>query len=398
MKISPFQIGVIVFFALFIILGMLVFSGVIGKQKTDQQVAGSAITVWGPYPDSVMSKLISDYNASHQKNGTSITYVSISSSTMDDRLAEAVASGTGPDLVIIGQDQILKNRSKLATIPYANLPEATFRSTFVGGGELFMMPNGVLGLPLTINPLIMYYNRDLLEGAGITLPPKTWNDVVRITPALTKKDANTNILQSALPFGIYTNLNNARSILSMLLLQAGNPIITKQAETFTPVLGVSSNLTAGNQGVSTAQTVIDFFTQFVDPTKDTYTWNRSFTNARNKFISGELALYIGYASELPLIVAQNPNLNFDISKVPQPATTGSQVTFGDIHAIALVKASKNPAVALSVASELTGADFAAKIVSGLLSVVLEVLVRCDLLSQVFENVFTLVLYGSVIIF
>jgi len=255
----------------------------------------------------------------------------------------------------------------------------------------------VVGLPLTIDPLILYYNRDLLEGAGITTPPKTWDDVVRITPLLTKKGANQNILQSALPFGIYGNLNNAGDILSMLLFQAGNMIVAKQGETFSPVLGSNPLQTAGSGVLSPAQAVVSFFTQFVDPTKETYTWNRSFTNARDSFISGQLAMYIGYASEVPSIVAQNPNLNFDITKVPQSSLTGTQITFGNMQAVAIVKASSNPVAALFIAGEMTGADFAGKLVDRLLATTPVAPARRDLLGNVPQNVFGPTLYSSAII-
>ncbi len=396
MKTSPFQIGILIFFIVCVAVAMLLFTGVIGKDKTVNQGSKGSVTLWGTYQQSVMGKMISEYNTSHPKS-TSIVYVPIQAGTLETNLAEAIASGNGPDMVMINQEQIFKNQSKLYTIPYESLPEATFRATYAAEGELFMLPGGVIGLPLTIDPLIMYYNRDLMEGAGITIPPKTWNEVTKITPLLTKKDTNQNIIQSAIPFGIYSNLQNASDIVSLLVLQAGNPIVLKQNDKFRAVFGVSLSQTGGSQEVLPAQAVVNFFTQFVDPTKETYTWNRSFTNARNEFISGELAIYIGYASELPSIVAQNPNLNFDITKVPQPALTGTQMTYGNVQALAIVKASKNISAAIGAASELTGAEFSAKLTEELLGIAPVAPARRDLLGKVPQNSFGPTLYSSAII-
>lgn len=396
MKTSPFQIGVIIFFVVCVALAMLIFTGVIGKDKNQNQSSAGSVVLWGTYPQNVIGKMISDYNTSHPKS-TSISYVPIQSGALESQLAEAIASGTGPDLIMIGQDQIIRNQSKLYTIPYESLSEATFRATYAIEGELFMLPNGVIGLPVTIDPLIMYYNRDLLEGAGITIAPKTWNEVSTITPLLTKKDTNNNIIQSSVPFGIYSNLNNASDIVSLLILQAGNPIVLKQNDKFRAVLGVSLTQTGGSQEVLPAQAVVNFFTQFVDPTKETYTWNRSFTNARNQFISGELAMYIGYASELPSIVAQNPNLNFDVTKVPQPAVTGTQITYGNTQAVAIVKASRNIPGAIAVAAELSGQEFSSQLVASLLATAPVAPARRDLLGKAPQNVFGPVLYSSAII-
>ncbi len=396
MKTSPFQIGIIIFFVIFVVVAMLIFTGVIGGDKNAQKAAtGGSVVMWGTYPQSAISNLISEYKGSNP-NSPTITYVPIQSGDLDTKLAEAIASGRGPDVIVIGQDEIIKNRSKLYAIPYAQISEATFRSTFAGEGELFMLPDGIVGLPLTIDPLILYYNRDLLEGAGVTIPPKTWTEVANLVPALTKKNTSNSIIQSAIPFGIYGNLNNAVDILSLLLLQAGNPIVSKQGAAFISVLATGS-AKSGSQSSASGEAIVNFFTQFVDPTKETYTWNRSFTDARSEFIKGELAFYIGYASELPTIVDQNPNLNFDVTKVPQPTTSGTQVTYGNIKALAIIKASKNPAAALATISNLTGAEFSAKLVEALNAITPVAPARRDLLGKVPQNLFAPTLYSSAII-
>lgn len=398
MKTSPFQVGIIIFFVVFFVVAMLIFTGVIGKKDAGPgQAVGGQVVLWGTYSDEVMAKLISEYNAAHQKEAYSITYVPIAPTDLDTKLAEAIASGNGPDLVMLNQDQILKNQAKLTLIPYEQLPEATVRGTWATESELFMLSGGTIGLPLTIDPLIMYYNRDLFEGAGLTLPPKTWNEVAQITPRLTRKDANTNITQSAIPFGIYSNLNHARDILALLLFQAGNPIISKQGDKFIPVLSGSSGQLTATSALPPAQAVVNFFTQFVDPTKETYTWNRSFRNARDQFINGELAIYFGYASELPLIVAQNPNLNFDVTKVPQSGGSGAQITFGRMQALALVKASKNPQTAFQIMMDLTSADFVKKLLDSFLQVAPLAPARRDMLTGAPQTLFGPTLYSSAVI-
>jgi multiple sugar transport system substrate-binding protein len=395
-KLSPFQVGIVIFFIICIIVAVLIFIGVIGGgTKSQTQTAQGNVVLWGTYPSDVMSKLFDSYNASHQKY--SVTYVEIGPTDLDSKLSDAIASGVGPDMVILTQDQIVNNQSKLYTIPYQSLTQSTFRATYAQEGELFMLPQGTIALPLTIDPLVLYYNRDLLEAAGITQPPTSWNQLVSEIPLLTKTDSNNNIVQSGIPFGIYGNLNNARAILSMFFLQAGDPIVTTQGGQFLPVLSQASTATAGNQSASPAEAVVNFFTQFVDPTKSTYTWNRSFQNARQEFINGELAFYIDYASELPLIATQNPNLNFDVAKVPQANDTGAQVTFGNVAGVAIVKATKNMTTAFTVMSDLTGSDFESQLVTALLPVAPVAPARRDLLTTPPQVLFGPVLYNSAVI-
>ncbi len=64
----------------------------------------------------------------------------------------------------------------------------------------------------------------------------------------------------------------------------------------------------------------DFYTRFARPDNTLYSWNRSFSSDRDRFVSGDLALYFGYGSEGKELERLNPNLNFDIAEVPQGAT------------------------------------------------------------------------------
>ena len=393
---TPFQIGVMVFFIVLVLLGVLAFTGVIGgSKKTASQTLTGNVVMWGTYPEEAMAKLVQDYDTANQNKGYSVSYTYYSKDDIDSQLAEAIADGTGPDLVVLDQDQIIKDQSKLYHIPYTALSDRTFRDTYAQEGEMFMLSDGTTALPLTINPLILYYNRDLLEAAGLTQPPQTWGDVINDVPLLTKKGQSDTLLQSAIPFGIYGNLNNARDVLSMLFMQAGDPIVSLTGTTYTSVLGDQAP-NSQNQ-ISAAESIVNFFTQFTDPTSATYTWNRSFTNARDEFIQGELAMYIGYASELPVIAAQNPNLNFDVAKVPQASATGTAVTFGLVQGIGVIKTSKNISTAIAVASDFTNATIEGNLVTALLSSAPVAPARRDLLATSPQTLFGPTLYNSALI-
>lgn len=392
-KISPFQIIIITVFVVLGVLAVLVFSGVINLDKTSQQTgAKGAVTMWGTYKHDLLSRVIDSYNQKHQDY--SLVYVEKNASTFDTDLTEAIASGEGPDLILLPQDGILRNQTKLFKIMYTSLPERTFRDTYIQEGELYMLPDGVIGLPLAVDPLIMYYNRNMFEAAGLTQAPKTWDALSAAVPSLTKKTANATITQSAIPFGVFSNLNHAKDILSLLLLQINNPIVLKRGSEFIPVLNQKSDPNASG---TPAQAVLEFFTQFSDPLKETYTWNRSFGSARDQFINEQLAVYFGYASELPTIAAKNPNLNFDIAKIPQVANTRSEVTFGQMQAVAIVKASKNFNSAFIVASEITSHDMADALINSLLESAPIAPARRDLFTKIPPNLYGPTLYNSAVI-
>ena len=124
-----------------------------------------------------------------------------------------------------------------------------------------------------------------------------------------------------------------------------------------------------------------FYTEFADPSKDDYTWNRSLPEARQAFAAGDLALYVGYASEEPLIARTNPNLNFAIAPVPQIRGASHTVSGGRVYGFATPRGSKNLSGAVNVAYILASTD-----ISKSLSVALGIpSARRDVLSQPAQN-------------
>ena len=79
-----------------------------------------------------------------------------------------------------------------------------------------------------------------------------------------------------------------------------------------PFVGYWQKDAQNKDGVRVGESVLRFYTQFADPAKETYSWNKTFQNDKNAFISGKLAFYFGYASEYKDIQQKNPNLRFDI--------------------------------------------------------------------------------------
>ena len=75
------------------------------------------------------------------------------------------------------------------------------------------------------------------------------------------------------------------------------------------------------------------------------------------FLRGKSATYVGYASEYPTLSSQNPNLNFDVSVIPQASGTTNSVTYAKVYGVAIVNASKNQQSALTNAEALVSSDF-----------------------------------------
>jgi len=197
---------------------------------------------------------------------------------------------------------------------------------------------------------VLYCNQDMLSSAGFVGAPKFWDELFDIAEKVTRRDAGNNIVKSAIAFGEFQNVANAKDILSTLIMQAGGEVATLDDQgRLRPALAART----GDANQPT-QSALRFFTEFANPSKTVYSWNRSLSNSREAFAAGDLALYIGYASELPLLRSLNPNLNFSVAPMPQIRGGERAVTFAHTYAFSIPLAAANPNGALSVAFILAG--------------------------------------------
>jgi ABC-type glycerol-3-phosphate transport system substrate-binding protein len=348
-----FQIIILVVFIAAAVFGLLVFSGTIplGSQKNKTGSLGT-VMLWGTVKPELLAPAIEDFN---RANTTFVLkYEQKNVETFDQDLLEALASGSGPDLFFLPDNLVFDYANKIYVIPYESYSAASFQNTFSSAGEVFMFSKGILAFPMTIDPLMIYYNRSMLESNGLIYPPATWDDVVNYTPVLTKKDDLNKITKSAVALGQFSNINYAKDILSALFMQTGDKIVSENNGRFSSVLGEAST------SKITLDTMLSFFTSFSDPLKNVYTWNKSFSNSRDAFSSDNVAFYFGYASELQNLVNKNPNLNFSVAPFPQIKNTPFKLTAGRVTGIAVSNFSNNLQTALTAASLLATGDFAVK--------------------------------------
>lgn len=338
------------------------------------------ITVWGILPNNVVQNFVAQINLTRQEQLT-VDYVEKDAAIIERDLVEDLALGKGPDALLIPQEMLLTFENKLLAIPYTTMSARDYKNTFIEQAELYMRDEGILGIPLFIDPMVMYWNRDMFTNAGIATYPKIWDDFISVSAKINKKDVNSNIRQSALALGEFGNVSNARDIFSLILLQAGNPIVTNRQSAL------------GGNGVERTENAINFFTGFSNPSSPYYSWNRSLPLSKNYFLSGNLATYFGYASEVIDIKEKNPNLNFDIAPMPQPKNAPQRINYGHIYGFSIVKSAKNPGAVYSVLNEITNAASLTELVS----ILYLPPVRRDLIAQGNTDPYLSIFYDSALI-
>src|SRR6185437_9882404 len=223
MKTSNFQLIALVLFGFFILLGVgafAAFGGLLGGSQV------GPVTIWGTLDSNTINTMIATLRSS-DKTFANVKYVQKDAATYDATLVNAMASGQGPDLFLVPQDEATSFANKITPIPYSVMSQAQFTNSFIDEGQIFLASNGALALPFTVDPLVMYWNRSLFATAGLAQPPQYWSDFLTIAPKLTSLDAGQNVHQSAVALGTWKNVDNAKAILSTLFMQAGDPIVTR---------------------------------------------------------------------------------------------------------------------------------------------------------------------------
>ncbi|MCK5286140.1 MAG: extracellular solute-binding protein [Candidatus Pacebacteria bacterium] len=347
---SQFQIILISIFGFFILIGVVLFAGF--KADRNNSVTGD-VSIWGSIDKDIMDDVLKDL-IDRDDSFEKVKYTQIDSNNFDNILAEAMAEDKGPDLFFLPQSKIIKHQNKILAIPYKTFSERDFKNYFIEEGELYLVDDGILALPFIIDPLVMYWNRDIHTRMGVAKPPRYWDTFFDFARKVTEKDLNANILTSAVALGGYQNINNAKEILLTLIMQTGNPIAIRD-EDDNDMLEILLKKDFGGEDLG-AESALRFYTEFTNPAKEIYSWNSSMPNSKNMFLAGDLALYFGFASEMSDLQNKNPNLNFDVSFLPQISELKNVISFGKMEALAINKGSKNPAGAYGAAMELIKND------------------------------------------
>ncbi len=353
-----FQIILLVVFGLLGGLAAAFFSGAIELPTRASQSptggAAGAVVVWGTIPKSQLRDTLDFFNK-QSGGGLTLNYIEKNPATYEKDLLDSFAFGGTPDVFLLSNSLINLYADKVVTIPYQGFTERMFADTYIQAAEVFKTEVGMLGFPFLSDPLVMFYNKDHFDTAGVTLPPKLWKDFSTLVPQLTQKNELLEIKRSGVALGESKNIKNFKEILLAMNIQLGNNVVVRDyaKAVYTPVFASKSLISA-----KPAEETLKFFLEFSNPLKSVYSWNKSLPFSLTAFVGGDVSIYFGFASEIPLVQRMNPNLNFDIAELPQVEGAGTKLTYSNVYALAIPKTTKNFQGAFYVASQLANGQLA----------------------------------------
>src|SRR3989344_1869950 len=154
---------VIIILALAIVLGFIIWR--FGPKVSEQVQTGPVnLIFWGLWEDEALIKpLIDEYRKLSPE--TTVTYVRQSSVNYRTRVQTQVRNGVGPDVFMIHNSWLPMFVGDLAPSPISLSDyQATFYPIAV---DSFVKDNQILGAPMEIDGLVLYYNEEILIAAGI---------------------------------------------------------------------------------------------------------------------------------------------------------------------------------------------------------------------------------------
>lgn len=359
-NLRPFQILLLAAFGLLAVIAVVFLSVYQIERQEQERAYGDRVIIWGTLSETSFKSVLQNL-ARTDKALNVVQYRQFNEDDFDTELTNAIAEGRSPDLIVLPSSSLVTHRAKLYAVPYETISRREFQDAYIDGAELFALPDGVYGIPFVVDPLLLFWNRDMFSSNGIAQPPSSWEVLVsEVVPRLTVRDSNRNVQQSAVAFGEYRNVAHGKETLLLLMLQSGSRMVELDENRYKVLL--NTPLVEGAR--APLESAVQFYTDFSNVNSPLYTWNRSLPLDQSAFIAGDLGLYFGLASEISAIEGKNPNLNFDVAMVPQGASATALRTYGDIYAFAIPRQSGNAQGAYRVARVLTTAENSQLLASG----------------------------------
>jgi multiple sugar transport system substrate-binding protein len=249
------------------------------------------------------------------------------------KLQTAMTSGTGPDVFILGSTFV---PTAVATDGFRELSTADWKKA--GGKERIFprqltmagtTPDKLITVPFVMRPFGMVYNTELFEKAGLSAPPKTWNEFVEYAKEMT--DPSQKVYGAEMdPADSY----DPWKILWTFTRQMGGDYVSKDLKTaqFT------------SEEVETAVRFwFDWVTKYkiVDP--NSMTWDA--TDALTNFANGNVGMLIMITSNIDPTLKESkvkgkyayapmPTIPYGMNAIPSGGEPTPSIVSGDYLGIA----------------------------------------------------------------
>jgi multiple sugar transport system substrate-binding protein len=270
---------------------------------TEAPAATSSATVtevtfwadWSGDRQGPIDQMVSDFNASHPE--IHVTYVVVNDPIT--KFLTASTSGQAPDVMIWDRNgtALYAPKGVLEPIDAYMAKDGITADSFYSEAMREMTYDGVTyGLPMTVDARALFYNKKLLDAAGVT-PPTNWDELEQAAIKLTKWDGDK--LQTA-GFSL-----SDPGLFSMYLMQAGGQMLSDD-----------NTKTAFNS--QAGLDVLNFWNKLINTDKVYQVgFESGLGEGTDAFVTGQVAMM--YSGPWALSTYEKYGADLDFGVVPAPA-------------------------------------------------------------------------------
>ncbi|SDO87828.1 carbohydrate ABC transporter substrate-binding protein, CUT1 family [Nakamurella panacisegetis] len=332
----------------------LLLTGCGSKSSSSGSGGGGSLDVFisaqPNYPDQFAAwskEITAKFKAATGADLTIETYASSSDETT--KIQASIVSGTGPDVYQLGTTftPVAYATKGFTTLTDADWAKIGGRARYYPESLAMSGPDAAhqIGIPVAMRPYAMVYNTDMFKAAGITTPPATWDDLIKVATKLTKNGVYGLAMDYADGFDPW-------KYIWTLSEQSGGSFVSKDLKT--------AQLTSPKVVAATA-TYFDFVTKYKVTDTKSVGWKNA--DAVTAFGSGKAAMIVmSGPGAIPSLdkssvngkyaFAPLPDVPVGMTTRPAGASAAQSIVSGDNVAIASY--SKNKDLALAYVNLLTG--------------------------------------------
>jgi ABC-type glycerol-3-phosphate transport system substrate-binding protein len=275
-------------------------------------------------------------------------------------LINALAEGTGPDIVVTDSDWIIKNTKKLTPINDSSvLNNEKFREDFYPVTHHLIHENTIWGIPIGVETIALFYNKALfteaIDGESILQQGATWKQILEFTQQITKTDNSfSGFSLSGFALGRSDNINHGRDVLQNMILQKTKNLYASGFNEY--IFASQQEQISSDSKINHGQTAAEVFFAFTNSESAVYSWNELSISAKGMkdfeaFVNQDVGGVFGYARDVQtiqgLIHAQESEnkstlseLNFEVAPFPRFSDEENMI-IGKVTALAVPHSAEN---------------------------------------------------------
>lgn len=274
-----------------IIFLFIIFVFLFGKKSNNKEVV---LTYWGLWEEEeVMKPLIDDYQ--RKNKNIKIAYEKKSIQDYREKLIARINDGRGPDIFRFHNTWLPEIKQIVAPAPETIISSLDFEKNFypIFANDL-KVGKFYYGIPLYIDGLILIYNKNLFNKAGVESVPSNWDEILDVASRLTVKDQNGKIITAGIALGTANNVEHFSDILGLFLLQNGADL--KKLDSVEAIDALKA------------------YRKFAEPPNNF--WDETMPNSITAFIQEKVAMILAPSWQILVIKAANPEIDLRTAAVP----------------------------------------------------------------------------------